>query len=68
LTADDAKALVHHMIARRWAQRDRLTVRLPPALLDLEPGDEIEVPLSPATWTVESCTIDAFVVIAELRP
>jgi len=56
------------MISRRWTKRDKLTLRLPPDLLDLEPGEEIEIPLNPARWTVETCTIDAFVVIAELRP
>ena len=68
LTADDAKSLVHQMIARRWTKRDKLTLRLPPAFLDLEPGEEIEVPLGPVKMEVETCTLDAFVVIAELRP
>ena len=44
------------MIARRWTKRDKLTLRLPPAFLDLEPGEEIEVPLGPARWIVETCT------------
>jgi hypothetical protein len=56
------------MIARRWAKRDKLTLRLPPAFLDLEPGEAVDIPVGPANWTVESCTIDAFVVVAELRP
>ena len=68
LAADDAKSLVHQMIARRWTKRDKLTLRLPPTFFDLEPGEEIEVPLNPATWTVETCTADAFVVIAQLTP
>ncbi len=68
LHADDAKSLVHQMIARRWAKRDKLTLRLPPAFLDLEPGEEIDLPLGPSRWIVETCTLDAFVVIAELRP
>ena len=66
LAADDAKSLVHQMIARRWAQRDKLTVRLPPAFLGLEPGEQVEMPLDSQRWVVEKCTIDAFVVIAEL--
>jgi hypothetical protein len=66
VSASDAKSLVHQMIARRWAQRDKLTVRLPPAFLGLEPGEQVEVPLAPQRWMVEKCTIDAFVVIAEL--
>jgi hypothetical protein len=68
LAADDAKSLVHQMIAHQWRKRDKLTLRLPPAFLDLEPGEEIEVPLNPARWTIETCTVDAFVVIAELTP
>ena len=68
LAADDAKSLVHEMIARRWAKRDMVKLRLPPAFLDVEPGEEIELPLNPGTWTIEKCTIDAFVVIAELTP
>jgi hypothetical protein len=68
LTADEAKGLVHEIIARRWAKRDLITLRLPPAFLDVEPGEAIELPLSPQDWTVEKCTIDAYVVIAELSP
>jgi hypothetical protein len=45
-----------------------VTLRLPPAFLEVEPGEEIELPLNPGTWTIEKCTIDAFVVIAELTP
>ena len=68
LAADDAKALAHEIIARRWSKREMVTLRLPPAFLDMEPGEEIQLPLSPQNWTVEKCTIDAFVVIAELSP
>lgn len=66
--AANAKAIVNRSLARSWAQRDRLTLRLPPRFLELEPGDRVTVPLSPAEWMVESCTIDGFVVAAELRP
>lgn len=66
VSASDAKSLVHQMIARRWARRDKMTLRLPPAFLGLEPGETIELPLAPSGWTVEKCTIDSFVVIAEL--
>jgi hypothetical protein len=68
LAADEAKSMVHQIIARRWAKRDMVTLRLPPAFLDVEPGEAIELPLNPGTWTIEKCTIDAFVVIAELTP
>lgn len=66
--AAQAKEIVHRCLARSWAQRDRLTLRLPPRFLGLEPGLRVAVPLSPAEWTVESCTIEGFVVAAELRP
>jgi len=68
LDAGVAKSLVQEALARRWAERDKLTVRLPPRLLGLEPGIELEVPDSTVPWVVSTCTIDSFVVIAELRP
>jgi hypothetical protein len=68
LAAEDAKALCHEIIAHRWAKRDKLTLRLPPSFLALEPGDALELPFSPPKWTVETCTLDAFVVVAELTP
>lgn len=37
-------------------------------MLSLEPGQRVTLPLSPSQWTVESCTIDGMVVVAELRP
>jgi hypothetical protein len=68
LTTGDAKSLVQQMLARSWAERDTLTLRLPPGRLALEPGSKIELALSPRRWTVTKCTIDGLVVIAELRP
>lgn len=68
LSADEAKSLAHQMIARAWAGRDKLTLRLPPRFLDLRPGSRIDLDLTPRTWTVEQCTIDGLVMVAELRP
>jgi hypothetical protein len=68
LDADVAKSLVQENVARRWAGRDRLTLRLPPKFLRLEPGSKVIAPLSPERWIVERCSIEAFVVIAELTP
>jgi hypothetical protein len=68
VSAGEAKSLAQAMIARAWAQRDKLTLRLPPRYLALQPGSEINLNLSPRTWTVEQTTIDAYVVVTELRP
>jgi hypothetical protein len=68
LGAGAAKSLVEEAMARVWAKRDKLTLRLPPAHLGLEPGMRLEVPVSPSHWTVETCNIESFVVIAEVRP
>lgn len=66
--AANAKAIVNVSLARSWLQRDKLTLRLPPRFLALEPGARLNVPLSPAEWTVETCTIEGFVAAVELRP
>jgi hypothetical protein len=68
LTADGAKTLVQQMLARQWSARDRLTLRLPPARIGLEPGSIVEPGLTPSTWIVEKCTVDGFVTNVELRP
>lgn len=57
------------MLARRWAERERLTLRLPPHLLNLEPGSLVALARDPGRkWRVARCTLDRFVVIAELAP
>ena len=66
--ADEAKALANEVLARVWAGRDRLTLRLPPASMGCEPGTILTLPFAPARWQVESVTIEAFVAIVELRP
>ena len=68
LDADSAKSLVQLVLARAWVKRDKVTLRLPPASFALGPGQVLGIPLSPSQWVVETCTIDSFVVIAELRP
>ena len=68
LDAAAAKGLVQQMLARQWAARDRLTLRLPPGRLTLEPGALMVSPAAPGGWRVDTCTIDGFVTIAELTP
>jgi hypothetical protein len=68
LDASVAKSLAQDVLARQWMGRDRLTLRLPPKLLALEPGMRLDAPVRPSRWVVETCSIESFVVIAELRP
>lgn len=68
LSAADAKSLAQNMLARAWAARDKLTLRLPPRRLSLEPGAIVDLPLSPSRWTVEKIVIDGLVAVVELRP
>jgi hypothetical protein len=68
LNTDAARSLVEQSLARAWASRDKLTLRLSPSSLVLEPGAKLQLALSPSRWTIERCTIDSFVVVAELRP
>ena len=56
------------MMARRWARRDRLVLRLPPRFATLEPGELIELTGSPTRWQVHRSTIDGLVAVVELRP
>jgi hypothetical protein len=68
LTADGAKSLAQQILARTWAERDKLTLRLPPARLGIEPGSKLVLPLKPTLWRVGKTTIDGFVIVAELHP
>lgn len=68
LSANSAKSLSQDVLIRTWSERDKLTLRLPPARLAIDPGTRLELPLSPALWTVAKSTVDAFVVVAELHP
>lgn len=68
LDADQAKAIAHRSIAREWAGLERLTLRLPPSRLNVEPGTIMRTAVVAGSWVVEKTTIDAFVTIAELRP
>lgn len=68
LDAGSAKTLAQSVIARSWAARDQLTLRLPPSRLTLEPGSVLRLELSPALWVIDQLTVDGFVVIADLHP
>ena len=55
LSAADAKSLVQRILARQWASRDRLMLRLPPARLALEPGSIVQTEVAPGSWIVDTC-------------
>ena len=67
LDAHTAKSLAQQMLGRAWSARERITLRLPPSYIWLEPGTELRLaPQSP--WTIDKVTIDGFVTVVELRP
>ena len=68
LEANDAKSLAQQILARDWAKRDRVRLSLPPRYLSLEPGARLDLPLTPAQWSVEQTTINGMAVEVDLRP
>jgi hypothetical protein len=68
MTAADAKSLALDVLARAWAARDKVTIRLAPNFIALEPGSRMDLPVMPSRWTVESVKIDGFVAVVQLRP
>jgi hypothetical protein len=68
VSAEDARGLVESELARRWARRDQLTLRLPPRCMVIEPGSTIELASTPSRWTVERCVVEAMVAVVDLRP
>jgi hypothetical protein len=67
-SADLAKGLVHRLLARKWSDRDRLTLRLPPSRMGLEPGSVISSPVASGSWQAVKCVVDGFATIVELQP
>ncbi len=68
LGASDARTLTEEIIARRWVQRDKLVLRLPPRFITLEPGQQVSLTGSPTRWKVHGSTIEGLVSVVELRP
>jgi hypothetical protein len=66
--AGGAKALVQSALARRWAQRDKITLRLPPSYLGLRPGALIQPNAETGVWSAERVTVDSLAVVVDLRP
>lgn len=65
LTAERAKALAETSLARRWAERDRLVLRLPPDRLSVEPGRSVRL-ADGSTWRVDAVVVEELVVRLEL--
>lgn len=68
LNASGARALAESSLARRWAERDSLTLRLPPSYLTLEPGMLVTPPGDAADWSVDAVTVDSMAAVVQLRP
>jgi hypothetical protein len=65
--AGAARAVAENSLARRWAQRERMTLRLPPQLLPVAPGDLVTLPGSGRRWTVRQVRLEAMIAIVELQ-
>lgn len=68
VTAGEARTLAERLLAQRWAQRDKLTLRLPPSFMTMLPGTTVGVPGSSNAWLVTRSTIDQMVSVVDLRP
>ncbi|URD62205.1 phage tail protein [Sphingomonas sp. KRR8] len=66
LTAGDAKTLAQAVLVRKWAQRERRTVRLPQRYVALRPGDRLDVP-EVGEMVVDQVVIEELSVVAECR-
>lgn len=67
VSASAAKGLVESALARRWAQREKLTLRLPPLRAGLSPGSRLRMPGSNGQWSIERVTLESFVTVVEAR-
>jgi hypothetical protein len=66
LGADAARGLAEARMARIWAERERVTLHLPPAFTDLQPGDIVEAAGLGGEWEVVRVEIAGLIVAAEL--
>ena len=65
LSAEQAKALAETNLARRWTERGRLVLRLPPDRLAAQPGQFVRLE-DGSVWGVDAVAIEEFVVRLEL--
>lgn len=68
LDVSAAKAMAETLLARRWSERDRMTVRLPGSYLSVRPGDLIRPSIDADAWKARQVKLDAMVAVIELSP
>ncbi|QNP43513.1 hypothetical protein H9L15_01635 [Sphingomonas daechungensis] len=66
MPADQAKAIAENSLARKWAERERLVLRLPPDEMAIEPGSEVAT-ADGVVWRVEMAVIEQMAVRVDLR-
>jgi hypothetical protein len=67
MDASTAKSLASDALARRWAGRDRVTLRLAPSFMALRPGQLVAISGVPGRYRVEAVTLDGFIAVVEAR-
>ena len=67
LSAVAAKDIANSAMARRWAERDRMTLRLDPSFAELIPGTLVDLADVAGRWRIEAVTIEQMVVVVEVR-
>lgn len=68
LQASAAKGLAEASLGRRWAERDKLTLHLPPSFLAVRPGTLLQPPNALQPWKAARVTVESMAVTVELRP
>ncbi len=67
ISAQAAKSLASDALARRWAGRDRVTLRLAPPHLALRPGQAVNIVGVPGAYRIEGVTLEGLVAVVEAR-
>lgn len=66
LSAEMARTLVEARLARVWAEREQVTVHLPPRFAGLRPGDEVVGAVAGGPWMVSAVDVAGLVVAVTL--
>jgi hypothetical protein len=68
LDAGAAKGLAEATLARRWAERERVKISLPPSKMGMMPGSLFRLASSNRLWRARSVTVEAMVTHVEAQP